>query len=155
MNFDSAFLLVIGHEGGYVNNPRDPNNKTKYGISKREYPKLSIKNLTLADAKQIYRNDYWDRLQLERLPDAIRFDLFDAAVNSGLTTAAKLLQRAVKVADDGVIGSVTISAANAMNPEKLDKRLSGYRLLYLTDIKTWPVFGKGWVRRVANNLLED
>lgn len=155
MNFDSAFLLVIGHEGGYVNNPRDPGGETKYGISKREYPNLSIKNLTLAAAKQIYRNDYWDRLQLDRLPDAVRFDLFDAAVNSGLTTAAKLLQRAVKVADDGVIGSVTISAANAMNPETLDKRLSGYRLLYLTDIKTWPVFGKGWVRRVANNLLED
>lgn len=155
MNFDSAFHLVIGHEGGYVNNPRDPGGETKYGISKREYPNLSIKNLTLGDAKQIYRNDYWDRLQLDQLPDAIRFDLFDAAVNSGLTTAAKLLQRAVKVADDGVIGSITISAANAMNPETLDKRLSGYRLLYLTEIKAWPVFGKGWVKRVANNLLDD
>ena len=88
MNFDLAFSLVIGHEGGYVNDPRDPGGETKFGISKKSYPNLNIRLLTLADAKRIYLRDYWNRLQLDRLPDAVRFDLFDAAVNSGLTTAA-------------------------------------------------------------------
>lgn len=155
MNFESAFLLVIGHEGGYVNNPSDPGGETKYGISKRAYPNVDIKNLTINQAKEIYLRDYWSKLQLDKLPDVIRFDVFDAAVNSGITTAAKLLQRACNVQDDGIIGSRTISAANTMNPQILDKRLSGYRLLYICDIKTFPTFGKGWVRRVANNLIED
>lgn len=155
MNFDSAFLLVIGHEGGYVNDKRDPGGETKFGISKRAYPNVDIKNLTIDQAKKIYLRDYWNMLQLDRLPDEIRFDLFDAAVNSGLTAAAKMLQRACKVQDDGLIGSRTVEAANAINPQILDKRLSGYRLLYICDIKTLPTFGKGWVRRVANNLIED
>lgn len=155
MNFDNAFKLVIESEGGYVSDPRDPGGETKYGISKRAYPNVDIKNLTIDQAKQIYLRDYWNKLQLDRLPDVIRFDLFDAAVNSGLMTSAKLLQRACNVQDDGIIGSRTVDAANAMNPLILDKRLSGYRLLYICDIKTFPTFGRGWVRRVANNLIED
>lgn len=155
MNFDSAFMLVIGHEGGYVNDPRDPGGETKFGISKRAYPKLDIKNLTMADAKHIYFSDYWNRLQLDKLPDDIRFDMFDAAVNSGLSMAAKFLQRAVKVPDDGIIGAGTIAAANAMKPELLDKRLNAQRLLFLCNTTNFPTYGKGWVRRVANNMLED
>lgn len=155
MNFDSAFLLVIGHEGGYVNDPRDPGGETKFGISKRAYPKVDIKNLTMADAKHIYFSDYWNRLQLDKLPNDIRFDMFDAAVNSGLSMAAKFLQRAVKVPDDGIIGAGTIAAANAMKPELLDKRLNAQRLLFLCNTTNFPTYGKGWVRRVANNMLED
>lgn len=155
MNFDSAFLLVIGHEGGYVNDPRDPGGETKFGISKRAYPKVDIKNLTIADAKHIYFNDYWSRLQLDKLPDAIRFDMFDAAVNSGLSMAAKFLQRALRIKDDGVIGPATIAAANALPADRLDKRLSGHRLLFICNTNHWQTFGKGWVRRVANNMLED
>jgi lysozyme family protein len=155
MTFDDAFEKVIGHEGGFVNDPRDPGGETKFGISKRAYPNLNIKNLTISDAKNIYLRDYWAKLQLDKLPEIIRFDMFDAAVNSGLSLAAKLLQRAVKVADDGVIGPGTLAAANAMKPETLDKRINGQRLLFLSDTPNWPTYGKGWVRRVANNLLAD
>ena len=82
MNFDVAFEKLIGHEGGYVNDARDPGGETKYGISKRAYPDEDIAGLTLERAKQIYRRDYWDAVQAEYLPDAVRFDLFDAAAIS-------------------------------------------------------------------------
>lgn len=155
MDFDKAFGRVIGHEGGYVNDVRDPGGETKYGISKRAYPNVNIRELTLDQAKEIYRRDYWDRLHLDELPDAIRYDLFDAAVNSGVSAAAKFLQRAAGTAADGVIGKMTISAANGMDPQRLDKRMAGYRLQFLCDLPTFPTFGKGWVRRVAANMIED
>ena len=79
-SFDNAFDRVIGHEGGYVNNSKDPGGETKYGISKRAYPTLDIKSLTLADAKAIYKRDYWDRAQCDALPPGVAFDVFDAAV---------------------------------------------------------------------------
>lgn len=155
MDFDKAFERVIGHEGGYVNDPRDPGGETKYGISKRAYPFADIKNLTIDQAKAIYRTDYWNKLHLDELPECVRFDLFDAAVNSGVSAAAKFLQRAAGTTADGVIGKLTIAAANSIDPYMLDKRLSGYRLQYLCDLPVFPTFGKGWVRRVALNLIED
>lgn len=155
MDFDLAFKSVIGHEGGYVDHPSDPGGETKYGISKRSYPAEDIKNLTLDRAKEIYRRDFWDKLHLDDLPDQIRFDLFDAAVNSGVSTAIKFLQKACEVNADGKIGSITIGAANRIDPQALDKRLSAYRLLYLVSLRTFPTFGKGWITRVATNLIKD
>ena len=155
MDFDLAFKSVIGHEGGYVNHQTDPGGETKYGISKRSYPSLDIKNLTLEQAKDIYRRDFWDKLQLDALPDQVRFDLFDAAVNSGVSTAIRFLQKACEVPDDGKIGSITIDAANRIDPQALDKRLSAYRLLYLVSLRTFPTFGKGWITRVATNMIKD
>ena len=167
MDFPDAFEKLIGHEGSFSDNPKDPGNwtggkpgagilkGTKFGIAANTYPDLDIKNLTVTQARAIYLRDYWNRLQLTSLPACVRFDLFDAAVNSGVTRAAKFLQQAAGVKDDGVIGIVTIKAANAMDPEQLDSRISGYRLLFLADLPVFPSFGKGWVRRVARNLIED
>jgi lysozyme family protein len=155
MDFDSAFKMVIGHEGGYSFDRRDPGGETKYGISKRAFPFLDIKNLTLEHAKEIYRQDYWNRLKLDQMPECIRFDLFDAAVSSGVRGAAIMLQKACEVIPDGTIGPQTIQAANSMDPEQLDKRLSGQRLLFLTDLKTFPTYGRGWVKRVATNMIKD
>ena len=155
MDFDLAFKAVIGHEGGYVNHPSDPGGETKFGISKRSYPGVDIKNLTLDQAKEIYRKDFWDKLHLDELPDVIRFDLFDAAVNSGVATAIKFLQKACEVNADGKLGSITIGAANRIDPQALDKRLSAYRLLYLVSLRTFPTFGKGWITRVATNMIKD
>jgi len=155
MDFDAAFEKVIGHEGGYVNDPNDPGGETRYGISKRAYPNEDIKKLTLDRAKLLYKRDYWDRLKLDQLPTDIRFDLFDAAVNSGLSAAAKFLQRACNVTADGIIGNQTIAAAHRLDPQKLDAKLSGYRLMYLTDLPGWQHYSKGWTRLVANNLIDD
>ena len=152
--FDGAFKRLIGHEGGYVNHPRDPGGETKFGITKRSYPHLNIKSLTLAQAQAIYKRDFWDALKLDRLPEAIRFHMFDAAVNSGKGNAARWLQAAVGTAQDGRIGPITLAAAGKMNPAALVARYSGVRLKFMTDLSTWNSFGKGWARRMAANLME-
>lgn len=167
MNFDQAFERVIGHEGGYTDDPRDRGNwttgkigqgvckGTKYGISAMAYPNIDIKNLTIEGAKTIYRSDYWNKCHIDELPDCVRFDMFDAAVNSGIGTAVKLMQRALGVKPDGIWGANTSIAASLADPYKLDKKFSGYRLQFICDLGTFPTYGKGWVRRVAANLIED
>lgn len=150
--FEDAFRLLIGHEGGYVNDRQDPGGETKYGISKRSYPREDIRNLTLERARAIYRRDFWDRVGAAALPWPLAFALFDAAVNSGPEMAVKLLQRAAGVTDDGRFGPVTRAAVNAANPAVLAARLTGHRLLYMTRLKNWPAHGKGWARRLGENL---
>lgn len=152
MDFDRAFDKVIGHEGGYVNDPRDPGGETKYGISRRAYPNLDIRNLTLDQAKGIYKRDYWDRCLCDQLPGLLRFHIFDAAVNSGVKQAAIWLQRAVGANADGIVGPRTIAAARAANPERVVAHMTGQRLDFMADLKNWPVHGRGWAKRLASNL---
>lgn len=166
-DFDDAFDRVIGHEKGFQNGYNDRGNwttgrvgegllkGTKFGISAMSYPNLDIANLTVDTAKAIYYRDFWVPLGLTTLPVTIRFDMFDTAINSGKATAIKLLQRACKVQDDGILGSATLAAAQKLTPEQLDSAYSGHRLLFLCDLAIWPEYGKGLVRRVAKNLIED
>ena len=151
-DFNNAFDELIGHEGGYVFDARDPGGETRYGISKRAYPQVDIKNLTLDQAREIYRRDYWQRAQCDKLPDGVAFDVFDAAVNSGVGQAVRWLQRAVGVADDGIVGPRTLAAVHALPPGTVQARMSGHRLAFMTQLSTWQTFGKGWARRVAINL---
>ena len=153
MTFDQVFDKLINHEGGYVFNPHDPGGETKFGISKRSYPHLDIHSLTLADAKTIYRRDFWDRAQCDKMHPDLAFDLFDGAVNSGIGQAIRWLQRAVGVADDGVVGPLTLASINRENDTSaIRARYSGHRLDFMTRLSTWDVFGKGWARRIAFNL---
>jgi lysozyme family protein len=159
MNFDAAFDKLIGHEGGYSNNPADTGGETMFGITKavalaNGYAG-SMRELPLATAKQIYKQAYWDTVRSDELPDAIRFDVFDASVNSGPGQAIRFLQRATGVAEDGRLGPLTIRAVKAMDPQLLDKRVSGYRLRFMAELKVWPTFARGWASRIATNLIED
>lgn len=154
MTFDEAFERLIGHEGGYVNHPADPGGETKFGITKRTYPGEDIKGMTLDRAKAIYRRDFWGPAGCDSVPDGVRFDLFDAAVNSGVKTAVKLLQRAAGIDADGVIGPRTMQAISSTPGPRLVARFNGHRLAMMTDLSTWASFGKGWARRVATNLME-
>ena len=154
MNFDAAFERLLGHEGGYVNDPRDPGGETKFGISKRAYPGEDIAGLTLERAKAIYKRDYWGPAGCDAVPDAVRFDLFDMAVNSGVKTAIKMLQRTVDETVDGVLGPRTLQAISSMPATRLVARFNGQRLNFMTGLSTWPAFGKGWCRRIAANLME-
>lgn len=154
MTFDDAFEQLIGHEGGYVNHPSDPGGETKYGVSKRSYPDVDIRNLTLDGAKAIYRRDYWNKMGLDSLPAEVVYSLFDCAVNSGINQACKLLQRAVGVKEDGVIGKVTIAQARSISPLQLVVRFNAARLKFLTELKGWESFGRGWSKRVAEVLLD-
>jgi lysozyme family protein len=154
MNFDQAFERLIGHEGGYVNNPADPGGETKFGISRRAYPLEDIKRMTLDRAKALYLRDYWGPAGCDAVPDGIKFDLFDLAVNSGITTAVRLLQNAVGVSADGVLGHVTLQAVNSMPVARLVARLNGWRLAFMANTPQFDTFGRGWARRIAANLKE-
>lgn len=167
MNFDQAFEALIGHEGGLSMDPKDRGNWTggrvgvgtlkgsKYGVSAASYPALDIANLTLADAKAIYLKDYWGAAGCDAVPDGIKFDLFDMAVNSGQGNAIKVLQRAVDALADGALGPRTLQALNSMAAPRLVARFNGHRLEFMTnDIVAWPSQGRGWAKRIANNLKE-
>ncbi|WOB24740.1 MULTISPECIES: glycosyl hydrolase 108 family protein [Xanthomonas] len=150
--FDSLIDRVLAHEGGYVNDPRDPGGETQWGISKRQYPQLNIRSLTRAQAIEIYRRDYWQRVQGDKLPAAAAFQVMDAAVNHGVGTAIRWLQRAVGVADDGVIGPRTLAAVAVAPAADLVLLFNAERLEFYAKLSTFDAFGKGWTRRVAGNL---
>lgn len=154
MTFDEIFDRLIGHEGGYVNHPSDPGGETNWGISKRAYPQLNIATLTRDDAKEIYRRDYWQRGRMGEFDAAIAYQVFDIAVNSGIGTAIRLLQRAVGTAPDGNLGEITLAKINAMSRTDVISRLIAERLDFWTALSTWPAFGKGWARRAANTLRD-
>lgn len=166
MNYDRAFQRLIGHEGGFQADPNDRGNwttgkigqgelrGTKFGISAMSYPGEDIRNLTLDRAKAIYRRDFWGPAGCDAVPDAVKFDLFDMAVNSGPVTAIKTLQRAAGVTPDGLLGPITLQALNSIPGPRLVARFNGQRLSLMADLKTWPVFGRGWAKRVAANLME-
>lgn len=154
MDFDQAFERVIGHEGGYSNDPADPGGETMYGVSKRAYPHEDIAGMTLERAKAIYLHDYWGPAGCDALPDGIKFHVFDLAVNSGVATAIKLLQRAVGETTDGILGPRTLTAATSMPAPRLVARLSAQRLALMAGLPNWPRFGRGWVLRMVDNLME-
>lgn len=164
ITFDEAFRRLIGHEGGYSNDKRDPGNwtggvvgkgalnGTKFGIAANTYPNLDIKNLTLAQAKDIYKKDWWDKLGGHGLHSAITFQLWDFSINAGKKRAIIELQQVAGVTADGVIGPKTIEAVNALDLNDVLLSLTAERLKFYTSLKTWPTWGKGWVNRVADNL---
>ena len=93
-SFKEIIEKVLHHEGGYVNDPKDLGGETKYGITKRFYPDVDIKNLTIEQAVEIYKKDYWDKNKVESLPQNLWHIYFDMCVNMGKRTAVKVLQRA-------------------------------------------------------------
>ncbi len=135
--FDQCFDKLIAHEGGYSNDAKDPGGETNFGISKRAYPQVDIKNLTRDAAKQIYKRDYWDRAQCDKLPPTLAYLLFDAAVNSGIGQAIRFLQRALGVADDGVLGPLTLSMVSRADAESICARFIGQRLDFMTRLSTF------------------
>jgi lysozyme family protein len=163
-NFKIAFKEIIDIEGGYVNNPNDKGGETKYGISKRAYPNLDIKNLTLKKAEEIYYNDYWMALKLDYVKDLkISLELFDTAVNMGVSTASRMLQGSLNLMNrngktfadllvDGNIGTKTILAYDKVDKSILLKVLNGMQFKRYVDIVTknpaQEEFFNGWMKRV-------
>lgn len=152
MTFETAFDRLIDHEGGYVSDPLDPGGETKFGISKREYPNLVIKNLTRENAHDIYLRDFWNKINADKLPDGVAFQLFDFAVNSGIQTSIRYLQRALNVADDGHWGPVSQNAADRASETDMIMNLNAERLDYMTRLNNWDHNSRGWARRIAKNL---
>lgn len=149
---DVAVSLILGLEGGYVNDPNDPGGETKWGISKAAYPRVDIKNLTRDGAIAIYEQDYWRHTggKLEDIDPDIAIIVFDWGVNSGVKTAVMKLQEALHVAQDGVIGPKTRAALQDAKGQALAVHLLAERAMFYTRLKTWPKFGLGWTRRLFN-----
>jgi len=147
MSFDKAFSITVGVEGGYVNDPADPGGETKYGISKRAHPDVDIKALTLDQAKAIYRRDYWQAASCDSMPERIGHLVFDCAVHHGVRVAIKLLQRALRVADDGLIGPVTLGQLQASDTSETANLLMAERVLYLITCSAWQTYKRGWLKR--------
>lgn len=156
-NFDEALSLVLKHEGGYVDHPKDPGGATNMGITigtLRAYrgkavTKAQVKALTREEAAAIYRKNYWDAVKGDKLPSGVDYAVFDFAVNSGVGRAIPFLQRALGVPDDGVIGTATLKAVAATDPVKVLNAICDARLAWLKRLGTWGTFGKGWSNRIA------
>lgn len=152
MTFDEAFDKLMTFEGGYSNNAADPGAETMWGITARvaraEGFIGDMRSMPKETAKAIARKRYWDPVRCDELPESIRYAMFDCAYNSGPTQAVKFLQRACGTNPDGVIGAVTLAAADKATLATL----GGLRLDFLTSLPTWGAFGKGWTRRVATIL---
>lgn len=157
MNFDSAFHKLLGHEGGYGNHPDDPGGATCWGVTEQVARASGytgdMRQLPVEVAKDIYRQKYWDAVRADELPAAVRYQVFDAAVNSGVGQSIRWLQRALGVADDGKLGAVTLGKAHTEDPQALVRKLLAQRLRFMTDLKNWPSFSRGWARRIAD-LME-
>ena len=152
--FEEIIEQVLEHEGGYVNDPKDLGGETKYGITKRFYPDIDIKNLTIEQAKDIYKKDYWDKNKVESLPQNLWHIYFDMCVNMGKRTAVKVLQRAAvnkgrDIEVDGGLGPMTIGALKGV---ELD-RVRAFRVKYYVDLITakpeQEKFFLGWFRRAT------
>jgi lysozyme family protein len=156
-SYSIAIAHLLASEGGYVNHPDDPGGPTNYGITladARHYWKANataadVKAMSLDTAKQIYRAHYWNAMSCDALPAGVDYCAFDYGVNSGVGRSARILQKLVKVPQDGVIGPQTIAAANKADPTALVKAICNERVAFLMSLKTWRVFGRGWSARVA------
>lgn len=156
-NFETCLKSVLHHEGGYVNHPSDPGGMTNLGVTKRvweewvghEVDEKTMRALTPEIVGPMYKAKYWDKVKGDDLPAGVDYCVFDAAINSGPGRAAKWLQAAVGVDPDGGIGPKTLQAVAGMDANELVSAYNDRRLSFLHDLPTWPTFGKGWARRVA------
>lgn len=156
MTFEQAVEVVLKWEGGEVNDPRDPGGHTKFGISRRAFPDLDIAALTLNQAKQIYLEKYWMPVRARELPKILRLPVFDTAVNMGVGTAIKLLQRAAYVVVDGQLGPKTLEACERF-PGPTWSRFLAKRAKRYAELSGFTTYGDGWLNRlfdVARASLE-
>ena len=166
-NFDECLKLILHHEGGYVNHPKDPGGETNMGVTKRVYEKWCMENdlqqkdmkdLEFNDVAPIYKENYWDRVKADQLPAGLDLCVFDWAVNSGTGRAAKKLQGMIGTTVDGGIGPNTLKALNAyVQIEGLESTIATYtdiRQNFYESLSTFDTFGRGWTRRNQETEME-
>jgi lysozyme family protein len=172
-NYNGCISKTLEHEGGYTRDPNDrgnftgckvgvgENKGTNRGISACSYPNEDIKNMSVARAKQIYHDDFWNPIFGDQLPAGPDLCTFDSAVNSGRSRGVKWLQRAVGAEADGVVGPQTIALVNKADDHVTIDRMCDNRMEFLKGLPTWPNYGKGWtnrvedVRRTAHGMVAD
>lgn len=153
MTFERAVNFVMDLEGGYTNDPQDHGGETRWGITKRDHPEIDIPTLTRDQAAEIYRKAYWNICKCDQLPSGINLLVFDCAVNQGTDKAARLLQRSLKVEEDGVIGPETLNAAKEAG-SSLVAELAAQRMLAYGSIPQFTRYGLGWSRRLMKVVVQ-
>ena len=166
-NYEKCLELILHHEGGYVNHPKDPGGETNFGVTKRVYEEwcmsedLSQKemvDLTVEDVAPIYKKNYWDRVKGDDLPSGLDLCIFDFGVNAGTGRAAKYLQQIIGTTVDGGIGPNTLKAVfNYIEEVGLKQLIEEYqsgRQSYYESLEIFETFGKGWTRRVDETTDE-
>lgn len=161
-NFAKSFALVLAHEGGWSDNPNDPGGATMKGVTlatfrryvKPNATKTDLRNITDEQLATVYRKHYWDVVSGSELPDGVDYAVFDFAVNSGPSRAAKYLQKVVGTPQDGRIGPATLKAVRAKMHATVIHELCDDRMAFLKRLDTWKTFGKGWTRRVTDVRTE-
>jgi lysozyme family protein len=157
-NFDAVMAEVFAHEGGFVNHPSDPGGATNYGITigtlsdfrGSKQTVSQVRNLTKAEAREIYRRNYWSKVRGDNLPAGIDLVAMDGGVNSGMRRGAQWLQRALGTTADGNVGPMTINAALVADHAAVIVKACAIRMGFLRGLRTFSTFGKGWSRRVAS-----
>jgi lysozyme family protein len=156
-DFDRAVAVVFRLEGGYVSHPLDPGGPTRFGVTKatlarargRPVSDADVMALDQSEAKQIYRARYWDAVRADALPAGVDLAVFDCAVNSGPGRALALLRQALALPRSDERDAATLEAARRADPARLISEFCRLRLGFLQRLPTWPVFGRGWTRRVG------
>jgi lysozyme family protein len=154
-NFERALAMVLRHEGGFVNDSRDLGGMTNKGITKKVYDAYMEKVTTEQEMRdmpdnhvsEIYKKQYWDRVNADSLASGLDLSVFDWAVNSGCGRAVKALQKCVGVKQDGGLGPITLKSVNEHDAEELIEMISVERETFYRKLKTFEHFGKGWLRR--------
>jgi lysozyme family protein len=157
-NYTQAINWLLAHESGYSNHPSDNGGATNWGIThitlgrwrKKPVTARDVFELSVDEAKQIYKAWFWDELNCDGLPSGMDYAVFDFGVNAGPKRSAKLLQRLLRTTADGEIGPNTLKLAAKANRADLISRFTAQRLEYHMGLADWPVFGKGWKRRILD-----
>jgi lysozyme family protein len=155
-NWQKSFEMMLASEGGYVNHPSDPGGMTNLGVTKRvweewtgrESNEAEMRALTPELVETLYKVRFWDACRCDEMPSGIDYLVFDFAVNAGPSRSAKILQTAVGVPADGVIGPVTLAAVKAQDPDWLIEKFSQAKEDFYRSLGTFETFGKGWLDRI-------
>jgi len=161
-NWDASFEMVLKHEGGFVNHPKDPGGMTNLGVTRanwelyldRDVTEEDMRALTPEMVKPFYKHNYWDRIRGDDLPSGLDYAAYDLAVNSGIGRAAKYLQRIAGVMEDGVIGPQSLKAIQKCDAESAVDAICAMRLNFLRKLDTFDTFGKGWTTRVSDVMAK-
>ena len=168
MNYSEDFISVFNRsaisEGGFQNDPEDRGNwtngevgngeckGTNCGISAMSYPELDIEGLSMDQIQYIYWRDWWVALNMDLWRPATQFQLFDAAINHGFGRAVKILQKSVGATPDGIVGPLTKAMVLGSDIDQLMMMFLACRIEFMAGIKTFDIYGRGWSRRIAENL---
>jgi lysozyme family protein len=155
--YGEALKRLLAHEGGYGDHPSDPGGPTNFGITIHDYRKYidaagtaaDVRAMSVGQARAIYRDKYWNALRCDELPAGVDYAVFDYGVNSGVGRSGRVLRRVLGLAaDTHAVGPQVLAAAARAHPRAVVDAICDERLRFLQSLRTWPVFGNGWSRRV-------